>query len=114
MEGKARWELKYLRRFGYDKRYFSFEAGRRCTDGAGIWAVSTPKVCVLVHRGAQAEVPCVSFLLLSLIFYFVRLPCLCNDRLRLGVCKHCALVLLCACVIVVVFASAGQVVVSDC
>ncbi|EDQ91394.1 uncharacterized protein MONBRDRAFT_6126 [Monosiga brevicollis MX1] len=40
---KAVWELRYLRRFGYDKKYFSFEAGRRCTDGPGIWAVSTPK-----------------------------------------------------------------------
>eukprot|EP00045_Choanoeca_perplexa_P012344 m.134224 g.134224 ORF g.134224 m.134224 type:complete len:192 (+) comp15972_c0_seq1:132-707(+) len=39
----AVWELRYLRRFGFDKKYFSFEAGRRCTDGPGIWAVSTPK-----------------------------------------------------------------------
>eukprot|EP00730_Choanoeca_flexa_P013478 TRINITY_DN5364_c0_g1_i2.p1 TRINITY_DN5364_c0_g1~~TRINITY_DN5364_c0_g1_i2.p1 ORF type:complete len:180 (+),score=47.38 TRINITY_DN5364_c0_g1_i2:160-699(+) len=40
---RAVWELRYLRRFGFDKKYFSFEAGRRCTDGPGIWAVSTPK-----------------------------------------------------------------------
>eukprot|EP01147_Barroeca_monosierra_P009198 gene9197-1484_t len=41
------WELRYLRRFGYDKQYFSFEAGRRCTDGPGIWAVKTPKARLL-------------------------------------------------------------------
>ncbi|EGD82739.1 peptidyl-prolyl cis-trans isomerase [Salpingoeca rosetta] len=47
VDGKAKWELRYLRRFGYDKKYFSFEAGRRCTDGPGIWAVSTPKAKLL-------------------------------------------------------------------
>ncbi len=51
------WKLKFLRRFvadalcafsprfGYDKKYFSFEAGRRCgEDSKGIFAFSTPKV----------------------------------------------------------------------
>ena len=43
-QSEGRWELKYLKRFGYDKTYFSYEAGRRCRDGPGIWAFSTPKV----------------------------------------------------------------------
>ncbi len=38
------WEYKYFRRFGYDRSYFSFEAGRRCTSGAGIYAFSLPEV----------------------------------------------------------------------
>eukprot|EP00049_Salpingoeca_infusionum_P006945 m.113198 g.113198 ORF g.113198 m.113198 type:complete len:203 (+) comp13503_c0_seq11:815-1423(+) len=41
------WELEYLRRFGYDDKYFSFEAGRRCTGGPGIFAVLTPKAGTL-------------------------------------------------------------------
>lgn len=42
-ESSALWELRYLRRFGYDLNVFSFEAGRRCKDGPGIWAFSTPE-----------------------------------------------------------------------
>lgn len=33
----VRWPLKSLRRYGYDKEYFSFEAGRRCPTGSGVY-----------------------------------------------------------------------------
>ena len=40
-----KWKLKFLRRFGYEKTYFSFEAGRRCGEEAkGIFAFRTPQV----------------------------------------------------------------------
>lgn len=42
-ETNALWELKGLRRFGFDSNVFSFEAGRKCRDGPGIWAFSTPE-----------------------------------------------------------------------
>eukprot|EP00056_Hartaetosiga_gracilis_P012461 m.198994 g.198994 ORF g.198994 m.198994 type:complete len:139 (-) comp13692_c2_seq2:2649-3065(-) len=50
MRGESRehiWELQHLRRYGADGRFFSFEAGRNCTDGEGIWAFSLRKADLL-------------------------------------------------------------------
>lgn len=35
-----RWPLKTLRRYGYERQVFSFETGRRCPTGPGIYAFS--------------------------------------------------------------------------
>uniref|UniRef100_A0A8C3IC17 Docking protein 3 n=1 Tax=Chrysemys picta bellii TaxID=8478 RepID=A0A8C3IC17_CHRPI len=45
------WPYPFLRKFGYDKALFSFEAGRRCDSGEGIftWATSrAAELCNLV------------------------------------------------------------------
>lgn len=34
----VRWPLTSLRRYGFDSQVFSFECGRRCTTGAGVYA----------------------------------------------------------------------------
>lgn len=36
----VRWPLKTLRRYGYEDQVFSFETGRRCPTGSGIYAFS--------------------------------------------------------------------------
>ena len=35
------WPLKWLRKYGYDRNIFSFEAGHKCQGGGGIYAFST-------------------------------------------------------------------------
>lgn len=34
----VRWPLRGLRRYGFDAQLFSFESGRRCPTGSGIYA----------------------------------------------------------------------------
>uniref|UniRef100_A0A8D2B9T6 Docking protein 3 n=1 Tax=Sciurus vulgaris TaxID=55149 RepID=A0A8D2B9T6_SCIVU len=38
-----RWPYHFLRKFGSDKGVFSFEAGRRCDSGEGLFAFSSPR-----------------------------------------------------------------------
>lgn len=41
------WPLKCLRRYGYDSDMFSFESGRRCTTGEGIYAFRCKRADIL-------------------------------------------------------------------
>ena len=41
------WPLKFLRKYGCDGNVFSFEAGRKCPRGEGLYAFSTPQASVL-------------------------------------------------------------------
>ena len=41
------WPLKYLRKYGCDRDIFSFEAGRKCPGGEGLYAFSTKKASQL-------------------------------------------------------------------
>ena len=38
-----RWPLRSLRRYGFDDGLFSFECGRRCPTGPGIYAFQCPR-----------------------------------------------------------------------
>ncbi|XP_051834999.1 docking protein 3 [Antechinus flavipes] len=41
------WPYHFLRKFGHDKGVFSFEAGRRCDSGEGLFAFSCPRASEL-------------------------------------------------------------------
>ncbi len=47
------WPLKYLRKYGCDGDVFSFEAGRKCPGGEGLYAFSTPKASQLFDLVAR-------------------------------------------------------------
>ena len=40
---KWRWPFKFLRKYGYERNIFSFEAGRRCPGGQGLYAFSSER-----------------------------------------------------------------------
>lgn len=42
-----RWPLRYLRRYGFDEDLFSFESGRRCPTGPGIYAFKCSRASAL-------------------------------------------------------------------
>ena len=47
------WPLKYLRKYGCDGDVFTFEAGRKCPGGEGLYAFSTKKASVLFEMVAR-------------------------------------------------------------
>ena len=47
------WPLKYLRKYGCDRDIFSFEAGRKCPGGEGLYAFSTKKASQLYDMVAR-------------------------------------------------------------
>ena len=47
------WPLKYLRKYGCDRDIFSFEAGRKCPGGEGLYAFSTKKASQLFDMVAR-------------------------------------------------------------
>lgn len=49
----AVWPLRSLRRYGYDEQIFSFEAGRRCKSGPGIYAFKCEKADQLFNLVQQ-------------------------------------------------------------
>ncbi|XP_004485046.3 docking protein 3 [Dasypus novemcinctus] len=48
------WPYRFLRKFGSDKGVFSFEAGRRCDSGEGLFAFSSPRAPDLCRAVASA------------------------------------------------------------
>ncbi|XP_039766459.1 docking protein 3 [Ornithorhynchus anatinus] len=48
------WPYHFLRKFGQDKGVFSFEAGRRCDSGEGLFAFSSPRAAELCGSVAAA------------------------------------------------------------
>lgn len=47
------WPLKYLRKYGCDGDVFTFEAGRKCPGGEGLYAFSTKKASLLFEMVAR-------------------------------------------------------------
>ena len=47
------WPLKYLRKYGWDRDLLSFEAGRKCPGGEGLYAFSTKKASQLYDMVAR-------------------------------------------------------------
>lgn len=47
------WPLKYLRKYGCDGDVFTFEAGRKCPGGEGLYAFSTKRASVLFEIVAR-------------------------------------------------------------
>ena len=50
---KWEWPLKFLRRYGCEGHVFSFEAGRKCPSGEGLYAFNCKKANALFNRVAQ-------------------------------------------------------------
>lgn len=50
---KWEWPLKFLRRYGCEGFVFSFEAGRKCPSGEGLYAFNCKKANALFNRVAQ-------------------------------------------------------------
>lgn len=44
-----KWPLCYLRRYGHDAEIFSFESGRKCSTGQGIYAFKCRRADDLFH-----------------------------------------------------------------
>ena len=47
------WPLKYLRKYGCDGDVFTFEAGRKCAGGEGLYAFSTKKASIVFELVAR-------------------------------------------------------------
>lgn len=45
----VKWPLRCLRRYGYDAEIFSFESGRRCPTGPGIYAFKCRRAAQLFN-----------------------------------------------------------------